>query len=221
MYLHRCWLFAACLLLTWPALAGVRLSPAIMFLDLPNRYLSLTLTNDEPVSMEVSISAAYWPLPSLPRQTGTPPLVAYPAVTNIPPKGEQTIRLAYEGGKLEQPLALRVLFKQRPSNQGDVPAGITINSVAFGLGGSFPAFINPEKTQPLLTVERVDGSALRLTNQGTAVAYVSALQNLQRRERPTSLFVLPGLSRNLSLPADDVIGQIRVEKQGWLKVPAP
>lgn len=191
-----------------------------MFLDLPNRYLSLTLTNEEPVSMEVSVSVVYWPLPSLPRQTGTPALVAYPAVTNIPPRGEQVIRLAYEGGKLDQPLALRVLFKQRPSSN-DAPAGITINSVAFGLSGSFPAFINPEKTQPGIRIERADATTLRLTNNGTAVAYVSGLQNLQRRERPTSLFVLPGLSRNLTLPANELIGQIRVEKQGWLKVPAP
>ena len=149
MYLQRCWLLASCLLCSWSALAGVRLSPAIMFLDLPNRYLTLTLTNEELVSMEVSLSVVYWPLPSLPRQTGTPALVAYPAVTNIPPRGEQVVRLAYEGGKLDQPLALRVLFKQRPSSN-DAPDGITINSVAFGLGqlsGVYQSGKNPAKHQ--------------------------------------------------------------------------
>lgn len=220
MDLHRCLLLASCLLCSWSALAGVRLSPAIMFLDLPNRYLSLTLTNEEPVSMEVSLSVVHWPLPGMPRQTGTPALVAYPAVTNIPARSEQVVRLAYEGGKLEQPLPLRVLFKQRPSSN-DAPDGITINSVAFGLGGSFPAFVNPEKAQPGVLIERLDAVTLKLTNQGTAVAYVSGLQSLQRRERPASLFVLPGHSRKLALPADELTGQIRVEKQGWLKVPAP
>lgn len=201
-------------------MAGVRLSPAILFLDLPGRYLSLTLTNEEPVSMEVNLSVVYWPLPGMPRQTGTPPVVAYPAVAHIPPRGEQIIRLAYEGDKLEQPLALRVLFKQRPS-VNEAPAGIQVNSVAFGMNASFPAFINPERTQPALLVERMGHQRLQLTNQGKAVAYVSALQNTRRQERPTSLFVLPGQSRTLNLPVDDEISQIRVEKQGWLKVPAP
>lgn len=201
-------------------MAGVRLSPAIMFVDLPNRYLSLTLTNDEPVSMEVNLSVAYWPLPGMPRQTGVPPVVAYPAVAHIPPRGEQIIRLAYEGDKLEQPLALRVLFKQRPS-VNEAPAGIQVNSVAFGMNASFPAFINPERALPGLRIERLANQRLQVTNQGSAVAYVSALQNTRRQERPASLFVLPGQSRFLNLPADDDISQIRVEKQGWLKVPAP
>ena len=201
-------------------MAGVRLSPAIMFMDLPSRYLSLTLTNDEPVSMEVNLSVAYWPLPGMPRLSGVPPVVAYPAVANIPPRGEQVIRLAYEGDKLEQPLPLRVLFKQRPS-VNEAPAGIQVNSVAFGMNASFPAFINPERTQPAIRIERMTNQRLQLSNQGNAVAYVSALQNTRRQERPTSLFVLPGQSRTLNLPPDDDIGQIRVEKQGWLKVPAP
>ena len=219
MSLQRCLLLVVGLLCASSASAGVRLSPAIMFLDLPNRYLSLTLTNEEPVSMEVSLSVVYWPLPGMPRESGTPPLVAYPAVTDIPPRSEQVIRLAYEGGKLNQPLPLRVLFKQRPSIH-DAPAGITVNSVAFGLSGSFPAFINPEKSQPVVQIERLDATTLHLTNQGAAVAYVSGLQTSQRQERPASLFVLPGLGRNLKLPADETIAQIRVEKQGWLKVPA-
>lgn len=220
MYLPRCLLLALLMLCSGAAVAGVRLSPSVIFLDLPNRYLSLTLVNEEPVSMEVSLSVVHWPLPGMPRQTGTPALVAYPSVTDIPPRGEQVIRLAYEGARLDQPLALRVLFKQRPSRH-DAPDGITINSVAFGLGGSFPAFINPEKTQPGVRIDRLDATTLQLTNQGSAVAYVSGLQSLQRRERPASLFVLPGHTRKLALPADEPIGLLRVEKQGWLKVPGP
>lgn len=216
---HR-WFCILCLFFSCSAMAGVRLSPAILFLDLPNRYLSMTLTNEEPVAMEVNLSMVYWPLPGMPRQSGSPPVVAYPAIAHIPPRGEQVIRLAYEGDKLEQPLALRLLFKQRPSDSG-APAGIQVNSVAFGMNASFPAFINPERSQPAIRIERMANQRLQLTNQGSAVAYVSTLQNTRRQERPTSLFVLPGQSRSLTLPADDDISQLRVEKQGWLKVPAP
>lgn len=216
----RFWVPVLACLVCLPAQA-LRLSASALFIELPQRYQSVTLINDQADTIEVSLSAVTWPLPGLPAGGAAQTLVVpYPAKVVLPPHGEQVFRLAYQGEKLDRPLAFRVVFRQRVLHQ-DAPLGVEISDVAFGVGGSFPLFINPEGERPDVQLARLPGAAqLRLHNRGGAVAFVSTLQGAQRGQRPASLFVLPGTSRDLSLPADDAILSVKVERQGWLDVPA-
>lgn len=198
---------------------ALRLSASTLFIDLPQRHQSLTLINDQPDSVEVSLSVVTWPLPGLPAGGAAHALVVpYPARAILPPQGEQVFRLAYQGDKLDRPLAFRVVSRQRVMG-GDAPPGVDVSEVAFGVGGSFPLFINPEGSKPDVQVARSGFSHLRLHNRGNGVAFVSTLQGTQRGQRPTSLFVLPGLSRDLALPADDAFLSVKVERQGWIDIP--
>lgn len=207
------------MLLPLQASAALRLSATTLFIDLPTRYQSVTLQNDQDEAVEVSLGVMTWPLPGLPG-TGQAQalLVPYPQSAVLPPQGEQVFRLVYEGGKLEYPLAFRVLLRHRPAVRS-VQQGVQVSDVAFGLGSSFPLFINPDGARPDVQITRASAAQLRLNNRGAAVAFVSTLQGAQRGQRPTSLFVLPGMSRDMMLPSDDVITSLKVERQGWLNLP--
>lgn len=199
---------------------AMRLSASTLFIDLPQRHQSLTIINDQSDAIEVSLSVVTWPLPGLPAGGAAHALVVpYPARAILPPQGEQVFRLAYQGDRLDRPLAFRVVSRQRTVG-AEAPPGVEVSDVAFGVGGSFPLFINPEGSKPDIQVTRTGTSQLRLHNRGGGVAFVSTLQGSQRGQRPTSLFVLPGLSRDLSLPADDAILSLKVERQGWIDIPA-
>lgn len=216
----RHWVLCLLMMLAAGSAQALRLSASTLFIDLPQRHQSLTLVNDQPDPVEVSLSVVTWPLPGLPAGGAANALVVpYPARAVLPPQGEQVFRLAYQGDKLDRPLAFRVVSRQRVV-AGNAPPGVDVSEVAFGVGGSFPLFINPEAAKPDVQLVRTGPAQLRLHNRGTGVAFVSTLQGLQRGQRPTSLFVLPGLSRDLFLPADDAILSVKVERQGWIDVPA-
>lgn len=165
--------------------ASLQVSPVTLSFQpgQPAQGLTLRNTGDAPLTGQVRVFA--WSQDGQddkldPAQNPTQTLVASPPMVNIPPQGEQLVRVVRTGHPpLDHELTYRLLIDELPSPQAaaNSPAEAGIN---FRLRYSIPVFVplpGPAAPQLSWSLRQHDGGwYLAVSNQGGAHAQLSAVR---------------------------------------------
>lgn len=162
--------------------------------------------SDQPVKMNLSIFS-WADSHDLSALEKTDDMIAVPPVFEIPPNGEQTVRIALRKAlEIEQEKAYRILI-------GEVPSEVAPRqAVGINLTVNLPIFVRPEGAEalPVWTIEKGDDDKpkLVLANQGRSFLKIDKISLVGENQVATPIFerqggyVLAGDNRTWPLNLD-------------------
>jgi fimbrial chaperone protein len=171
---------------------GVRVAPVLVSLSPERSIGSVRLHNGRPTPISFEVDAFAWSqLNGVDQLTPTRELIVAPGVFEIPPGGEQTIRLGARNADANAESAYRILLRELPTARQN---GLALG---FALEMSLPVFVTPRGAEAAIT-SRVEGQRLILTNTGRSFTQIALIDGQQRLDAPR--YLLAGASAEIVIP---------------------